>query len=177
MKTELVTEGKTRLKVPDSSFYEKPEDAPVFFNPEMKVNRSITVSFLQKLNEPKFADSLCATGASGVRAGNEAEAKVFLNDLNPEAASIAKENAELNELDAETSNEEANLFLSRNQRKFDFVDVDPFGSPSRYVDNAVEANSLRGPKRKKLRNNSRTDGERHRNQASSITRSRFSGKR
>ncbi len=68
----------------------------------------------------------------------------MINDINPEAARLAKLNSERNKLAEQVSvvNEDANLLLSRYaapRKRFDFIDVDPFGSPAPYLDSAVRA--------------------------------------
>ena len=51
-----------------------------------------------------------------------------------------KKNTELNKLDdnqVKTSEEEANKFMQQNFHEFDFIDIDPFGTPTPFLDNAI----------------------------------------
>ncbi|MEE8403698.1 MAG: tRNA (guanine(10)-N(2))-dimethyltransferase, partial [Candidatus Hydrothermarchaeaceae archaeon] len=61
------------------------------------------------------------------------------NDANEHAVALIKKNAELNGVETEVFNEDANHFLSK--RKFDFIDIDPFGTPVPFLDNSVLAAS------------------------------------
>ena len=155
--TETITEGKVKVVVPKLSAYVKkpweyaPSKAPVFYNPTMELNRDLAVLALQahqKLleREVSVCEPLTGCGLRGVRFAVEVEGvrRVFLNDIKPEAARLASFNAELNNVEdrVEVANEDANLFLSRNaapRKRFDYVDVDPFGSPVPYLDSAIRA--------------------------------------
>ena len=155
--TETVKEGRVKVVVPKLSTYVKkpwdyaPSKAPVFYNPTMELNRDLAVLALQahqKLlgREVSVCEPLTGCGLRGTRFAVEVEGvcRVFLNDIKPEAARLASFNAELNNVEdrVEVSNEDANLFLSRNaapRKRFDYVDVDPFGSPVPYLDSAIRA--------------------------------------
>jgi len=154
---ETITEGKVKVVVPKLSAYVKkpweyaPSKAPVFYNPTMELNRDLAVLALQvhqKLlgREVSVCEPLTGCGLRGARFAVEVEGvrRVFLNDIKPEAARLASFNAELNNVEdrVEVANEDANLFLSRNaapRKRFDYVDVDPFGPPVPYLDSAIRA--------------------------------------
>ena len=155
--TETITEGKVKVVVPKLAAYVKehweyaPSKAPVFYNPIMELNRDLAVLALQahqKLlgREVSVCEPLTGCGLRGARFAVEVEGvrRVFLNDIKPEAARLASFNAELNSVEdrVEVSNEDGNLFLSRNaapRKRFDYVDVDPFGPPVPYLDSAIRA--------------------------------------
>ena len=155
--TEIVEEGKVSVVVPKLSAYVKeaweyaPSKAPVFYNPAMELNRDLAVLALQAYQkrlrrEISVCEPLTGCGIRGVRFSVEVDGvrKVFVNDINPEAAKLAKFNVEHNGLAERVSvaNEDANLFLSRYaapRKRFDYIDVDPFGSPVPYLDAAVRA--------------------------------------
>jgi tRNA (guanine26-N2/guanine27-N2)-dimethyltransferase len=155
--TETIKEGEVKVVVPKLDAYMKkpsdyaPSKAPVFYNPAMELNRDLAVLALQahqKLlgREVSVCEPLTGCGLRGVRFAVEVEGvrKVFLNDIKPESARLAGFNAELNGVAdcVEVSNEDANLFLSRHaapRKRFDYVDVDPFGPPVPYLDSAVRA--------------------------------------
>jgi len=155
--TETITEGKVEVVVPKLAAYKKkpsdyaPSKAPVFYNPIMELNRDLAVLALQahqKLlgREVSVCEPLTGCGLRGARFAVEVEGvrRVFLNDIKPEAARLASFNAELNNVEdrVEVSNEDGNLFLSRNaapRKRFDYVDVDPFGPPVPYLDSALRA--------------------------------------
>jgi tRNA (guanine26-N2/guanine27-N2)-dimethyltransferase len=155
--TETITEGKVKVVVPKLSAYVKkpweyaPSKAPVFYNPTMELNRDLAVLALQahqKLlgREVSVCEPLTGCGLRGARFAVEVKGvrRVFLNDIKPEAARLASFNAELNNVEdrVEVANEDANLFLSRNaapRKRFDYVDVDPFGPPVPYLDATIRA--------------------------------------
>lgn len=85
---------------------------------------------------------MAGSGARGIRIAREAGVQVVLNDLNPMACDLSRRNAEANGVSCEVSNDDANHFLS--DKKFDFIDVDPFGPPVRYLDAAIKALSKKG---------------------------------
>ena len=155
--TETIKEGKVKVVVPKLSAYiKKPSDyapskAPVFYNPTMELNRDLAVLVLQthqKLlgREISVCEPLTGCGLRGVRFAVEVKGvqKVALNDINPEAIKVAGFNAELNDVAdrVEVANEDANLFLSRHaapRKRFDYVDIDPFGPPVPYMDSAIRS--------------------------------------
>jgi len=155
--TEVVREGKARVVVPKLEAYVEeaweyaPSRAPVFYNPAMELNRDVAVLALQTYQrtvgkEISVCEPLTGCGVRGVRFAIEVEGirKVVVNDIDPKAAKLAKLNAERNKLAERVSvmNEDANLLLSRYaapRKRFNFIDVDPFGSPAPYLDSAVRA--------------------------------------
>ena len=117
----------------------------------MELNRDLAVIALQthqKLlgREVSACEPLTGCGLRGVRFALEVKGvhTVILNDIKPESASLALFNAELNKVDdrVEVANEDANLLLSRNaapRKRFDYIDIDPFGPPVPYMDSAIRA--------------------------------------
>jgi tRNA (guanine26-N2/guanine27-N2)-dimethyltransferase len=89
---------------------------------------------------------MCGTGARGIRLALEVEGveRMILGDLNPIAVEISKKNASMNGVSekVEVRLLEANLLLSlhaRPYRRFDYIDIDPYGTPSPFLDTAVRA--------------------------------------
>ena len=136
-----VIEGSTKLWVPDAKKYKLDSKMPVFFNPVMHLNRDITVDIVKTLDKPKSLDLLAGTGAKGIRLAVEANAKVDLNDANPSAVKLIKKNAKLNKVEVEVFNESANKLLRNSRRTYDFIDIDPFGTPVPFL--AQSLNRLR----------------------------------
>lgn len=141
-----IKEGITQLLVPSFSLSENvPPKNPAFFNPNARWNRDISMLVYKiqasSKNNSTFADSICGVGARGVRAAVEVPKidTIYLNDLNPVAIDLAKESAKLNQVQDKCifgTNEVCKFlnFEERQFRKFDIIDLDPFGSPSPYVD-------------------------------------------
>lgn len=146
-----ISEGATKLLVPKKSLEEKaPPREPAFFNPRARINRDFSIiaysAFLQGFKGPKvFLDSLSGIGARSIRVANELPEveKVFANDANPKALEIGRQIAKLNGVtNCAFSEDEACRFLathSRREGRGAIVDVDPFGSPSKYLDCAIRA--------------------------------------
>ncbi|SHO45120.1 N2,N2-dimethylguanosine tRNA methyltransferase [Nitrosotalea sinensis] len=146
-----ITEGSTRLLVPKDSLSEEvPPKEPAFFNPRARVSRDFSIiaysAFVKNFKGPKiFLDSLAGIGARSVRVANEIPSieKSIANDVNPQALEIGKKIAQLNNVtNCEFSENEACRFLSLHSTRDGrgaIVDVDPFGSPSRYLDCAMRA--------------------------------------
>ena len=145
----ILKEGEVIFEVPDKLTVTKKDE--VFYNPRMKTGRDIIVLVVQaflnlyhKRDKAYIADALAGSGVRGLRYAKElkfnGELKVFLNDLNPNAYEKILNNAKLNEINnIEVFNEDANTFLSRHFRFFNVVDLDPFGSPAPYIDQAIRA--------------------------------------
>jgi len=153
--TETVTEGNTKVLVPKLDAFVKkasdyaPSKAPVFYNPVMEMNRDFAVLALQAYQsmvkrEIVACEPLAGCGVRGVRLADEVGGvrKVVINDISSEATEVAEFNVKLNGLGERVTvaNEDANLFLSRYaapRKRFDYVDIDPFGSPVPYLDSAL----------------------------------------
>lgn len=142
-----ITEGQTRLVVAEKGTLGRTDrgrekKAPVFYNPRMLLNRDVCCAFVRTLSDVTFADVLAGSGAKGIRVAVEAGHSVHLNDGSRHAFELIKKNAKLNRAKVVVSNEDANLFLSKN--RFDFIDIDPFGTPVPFLDNAVMAAKKEG---------------------------------
>ncbi len=106
----------------------------VFYNPRMKFCRDADMEVFRNLDSRKYIDCLAATGVRGIRAFLEANFKVEFNDISKKAVEVIKKNLEMNGIDAKIYNEDAVILLRR--KKFDHVDIDPFGSPSEFIESA-----------------------------------------
>jgi len=146
MKT--VKEGLAKIYVPSESLTRKSE---AFYNPDMEHQRNVTIAILRMLRAKKVLDPLAATGVRGIRILKEIEGveKVVFNDANPKAVKLIEKNLKLNGIKKskyEIHKKDANsLFLEK--RKYDFVDIDPFGSPIKYLKNvgyALHKDSILG---------------------------------
>lgn len=130
-----VIEGRTRLLVPVEGELTKKD--PVFYNPLMELNRDISVAVAAVARPASVCDLLAGTGARGVRIANETDAEVLANDLKADACDLIRRNAILNNVNIEVTNLEGNLVLA--DRRFDYIDIDPFGPPVRFIDSAIRA--------------------------------------
>ncbi|OYT60649.1 MAG: tRNA (guanine(10)-N(2))-dimethyltransferase [Desulfurococcales archaeon ex4484_217_1] len=159
--TQIIREGLVKLIVPEFSEYLRengvyePTWAPVFYNPQMKLNRDLSVAVVEAYSEAKkpilVADILAGTGVRGIRFAVEADNidKVYINDKNPIAYEFMVKNIELNNVEniVEAENLDANLMLRYHKfagEVFDYIDVDPFGSPVEFIDSALASVKIGG---------------------------------
>lgn len=143
MKTQQITEGAIKLIVPIAKrIYE----APVFYNPDMITNRDTSVLLLRAMDRKFWCmDLLAGTGVRGLRIKKEVKnAQVDLNDKNPVAYKLIKRNAKLNKLKVKITNLNAEFRLANYKQVYNYIDIDPFGTPVPYLDAAVKALKWRG---------------------------------
>ncbi len=155
--TEVVSEGSAVITVPRlRDFMKNPSDyapskAPVFYNPVMELNRDLAVIALQSYQrglrrELRVCEPLAGCGIRSVRLAREVDGvkEVVVNDINGEAYKLMKFNVEKSGSPGKfvVKNEDANLLLSgfgSPRNRFDYIDIDPFGSPMPFVDSALRA--------------------------------------
>lgn len=139
MELELIEEGRTAVWVPrhdpDAAF--PPGSAPIFYNPRMALNRDATVLVAACTRPRSFLDAMGASGIRGCRAGFEAEVPVTINDRDPDACSLIRRNADQLGIEAAVTCRDANALMS--EAAFDFVDLDPFGTPAPFIDAAIRS--------------------------------------
>jgi tRNA (guanine26-N2/guanine27-N2)-dimethyltransferase len=137
-----VTEGAARLLVPDVPRRKGPgtKGPWPFYNPTMAVNRDLSALVLRAWPHPlrSVLDGLAATGAWGIRMALEADARgVVLNDWSTPATDLARENVRRNRIDAGVVSEPLLRLLGSMEP--DFVDLDPFGPPTPFIESALKA--------------------------------------
>ena len=158
---QVIQEGLVKLIVPDFSKYLRengvyePTWAPVFYNPQMKLNRDLSVAVVEAFSKSRkpvlIADILAGTGVRGIRFAVEINniSKVYINDKNPIAYEFMVKNIELNNVKnrVEAENLDANLMLRYHKfagEIFDYIDIDPFGSPIEFIDSALASVKIGG---------------------------------
>jgi tRNA (guanine26-N2/guanine27-N2)-dimethyltransferase len=155
--SEIIREGKVQVLVPKLEAYGivpsdyAPSKAPVFYNPVMEFNRDLTVLSFKAYHhwvnhEISICEPFTSQGIRGIRFAAEVEGvtKVLLSDINTTALELAKHNVELNGLKDKITlkHKDANCILSSNaspKKRFDIIDIDPFGTPVPYLDSAFRA--------------------------------------
>jgi tRNA (guanine26-N2/guanine27-N2)-dimethyltransferase len=147
MNNKHIQEGLVKIIVPE--FDKVSAKAPVFYNPAMELNRDLSVLALQKFQidlgeDITVCDAFGGSGIRGIRYSKEISgvSKVVVNDISSLALKFTEENASLNEVEnLEISQNDANMVLREKRGEFDVVDIDPFGTPSYFIDSV--ANSLK----------------------------------
>ncbi len=142
---KTITEGKAKINVPVEEKISR--DLDVFYNPVMKFNRDISVLLLKALGKKNMlvADIMAASGVRSIRFLKElpqnAIKTLIINDMSKRAVTQIKKNLKLNNLQSdkriEIFNEEANKLLM-SSKKFDYIDIDPFGSPNPFLDCSIQ---------------------------------------
>jgi tRNA (guanine26-N2/guanine27-N2)-dimethyltransferase len=136
----IIHEGSTDIIVPElhSSGGPGKKQGGVFFNEQMAFNRDVSVMFLRAIGgDLSVADAMTATGSRAVRIANEVKGtEVTANDFSPEAFPYIQANISLNNLhNCRATN--MNLHSLFTDETFDYVDLDPFGSPVPFIQSAI----------------------------------------
>ncbi len=144
MKT--VTEGRVRIHIPEEAVR---RNSDVFYNSDMAHARNVVVSLLsiyrKKTDEDLvICDPMAASGVRGIRILKEVKGidKVIFNDANPQAVKLIRKNLKLNKIPKskyEIENKDCNILFLERKREFDFIDIDPFGSPINFIPNVWSA--------------------------------------
>jgi tRNA (guanine26-N2/guanine27-N2)-dimethyltransferase len=134
--SNYVFEGRAKIVV----------DKGVFYNKMAKFSRSVGIAVLggesrRRGDDLLVVDALAATGVRGIRYYLESEGveKVIFNDRSVSAYNNIFKNLRLNHIDDyELYRFDANVLLNIfGEGVFDFVDIDPFGTPSPFIDSSV----------------------------------------
>ncbi|MEM3369714.1 MAG: tRNA (guanine(10)-N(2))-dimethyltransferase [Candidatus Micrarchaeia archaeon] len=137
--TKFIEEGKAKITVTDS----------VFYNPHMRFNRDISSLVVGGLatelskNEGmplRICDGMAASGIRGIRYAieNENIEHITFVDGDQVACNTISKNIELNTLkekliSTNVVNDDINHHLYRGGMKYNFIELDPFGSPVPFI--------------------------------------------
>ena len=148
-----IEEGLAVIEIPKKVVEHITERNEVFYNPAMAVNRDLTILllrvFVREKDRPiKVAEPLAASAVRSIRILKEVPnvEKVYINDLSLEALNYARRNLELNNIGTskfEIWNENANVFLLKT-KYYDYIDIDPFGTPVDFLDATAKSLAHRG---------------------------------
>ncbi|MFP3872132.1 MAG: hypothetical protein ACOC55_04000 [Candidatus Natronoplasma sp.] len=145
-----IKEGEISVIVPEHGGTTGPKKVgeEVFYNPSMRMNRDISISFLKSWDaDLRALDGMAATGVRGLRILKETPiSDVTVNDVSSDAVSLMKMNAERNDLREEITitNDSIERHLIENRYEYDYIDIDPFGTPVPYYPLAARYVSHRG---------------------------------
>jgi len=150
---KLIKEGSVKIFASIEKKISK--KLPVFYNPIMHLNRDISILLLNSINKENMniADPLAASGIRSIRFLKELKKnkinKIYINDNNKDFFKTIKKNLTVNKINFKKNdkiiikNKDANLFIL-NSMGFDYIDVDPFGTPNPFLDSAVKRISRDG---------------------------------
>lgn len=160
MKFIEIQEGLGTFLVPKSNIDEHipRRSDEVFFNFHQEINRDLSVLALRAYgninskSDLRVCEPLCGSGIRSARYALEVPtSSIYCNDINSNAVNIAQKN--INRLPKasakkiQLSNMDCNFFLQTLNVKdivFDFIDIDPFGTPIPFVHNSVHLSTLQG---------------------------------
>ena len=144
-----VKEGQATVYFPSSS----PEE--VFYNPVQEFNRDLSIAAIQqclKIMAEEKADkegfrileALSATGLRAIRYAKEIDVPgldIIANDLSEKAVASINRNIDANDVRGKVtaSHSDARMVMYQNSKKFDVVDLDPYGGPTIFLDGAVQS--------------------------------------
>lgn len=139
-KIKQIEEGLTKIEFPE--FDKVSSDAPVFYNPHMELNRDLSILAIQVFQKQEdreidICDLFGGSGIRGIRYKNEIEGvgNVAINDISELANEYELHNIKLNNLDdIDVYQHDASMFLRMKRGEFDVIDIDPFGTPSPFLD-------------------------------------------
>ena len=146
----ILTEHSTKISVelPTKDVHKKMD---VFYNPVMTSNRNISLVLLNSIPNTgmNICDPLAGTGIRSLRFLNEVEKdkiqNLFVNDKKENFVKVFENNLKLNRIKNKKitlKNQEASLFLLTQHTDdfcgyFDYIDIDPFGSPNPFLSAAI----------------------------------------
>ena len=108
-----------------------------FYNSAMELNRDISVMALKALPDGiRVLDAMGATGIRGLRyAGECGDKEIHISEITEKGVENIRNNAELNDALVSIHHTDANIIMR--EIKFDFIDIDPFGSPVPFLDSGI----------------------------------------
>lgn len=139
---EIVNEEGIKIKSYGEDITKK---LTVFYNPVMKLNRDISMLVINSYFEDdkcKFCDPMAATGIRELRflktIPNKFE-KITMGDISKTAIENISKNFELNNISKEKIDLiNANAINTITKEFYNFIEIDPFGSPVPFLDSAIQ---------------------------------------
>ncbi len=140
---EIIKEGKAELVIP--KIWKITKKLPVFYNPVMKFNRDISVLLVNCIDKKdmQIGLPLSGSGIRGIRFAKELHKgkikSINFNDFSENAFKSIKKNLKLNNVKGGkvvVCNKDANMFLLESHG-FDYIDIDPFGSPNPFLNSSI----------------------------------------
>src|SRR3989344_4840790 len=141
--------NKIKIELPRGDVHAGME---VFYNPIMASNRNISILLLNAISnqEMNIADHLAGSGIRSLRFLKELKKgkikQLYVNDMKDNFKEVFSAGLKLNKLKLKKVsifNQDANLFMQE-QIGFDYIEVDPFGSPNPFLASAVARTSRGG---------------------------------
>lgn len=138
----MIEEGSIKLPIDVPETVRK--DMSPFYNPVMQMNRDVTLAVLEGIDKDGLDGffPLAGTGIRALRCLKELDVMdtVVVNDINENFPDRFRSYAEDNTVSLEDVSIRAEdaRSLSIQLRSFDFVEIDPFGSPNPFLDGCIQ---------------------------------------
>ena len=149
-----IREGAASILAPDKGPERGPasSEMPVFYNPAMGVVRDLCVLAVKRLGASlsrplKAVDGLSGTGVRAIRLALETGCtfeSLVANDRSLEAFELVQDNIMRNGVGGTVSAVRTDLNSLLSLERFDYIDLDPFGSPVEFLPAAARAVRHRG---------------------------------
>ncbi len=151
----IIMEGKARFYASVADDGKISKELDVFYNPVMKFNRDISVLLLNSLDiaDMQIADIMAGSGVRSLRFLKELKSEkiknITVNDHDPAFPGLFEKNLALNDISKLDKDKiiilskDANILLLES-RGFDYIDVDPFGSPNDFLESSISRLSRDG---------------------------------
>ncbi len=116
----------------------------VFYNPVMKLNRDISLLVINSYfdKQIKFCDPMAASGIRELRFLSKIPHRfshLTLGDASPSAIENIKKNFKNNKIDLDKVELNCDNAINTITKQFyDFIEIDPFGSPVPFIDSALQ---------------------------------------
>ncbi len=126
----ILSEGKAKIGITKE----------VFFNPKMRSLRDMSIAFLNAVGADGSAvDATSASGIRGIRYRMETGvSQVTLVDISQFACKVASKNLKRNKIAGKVVRQSFQDFANTCNEKFDIIDIDPFGTPTPFVYDAMK---------------------------------------
>lgn len=136
---EYITEESAKIIAEPQKIVDK--NMPIFYNPLMKLNRDLSIQIIKQIKkeELNIGLPLAGSGIRGIRIEQEIpekKLKIYVNDKKFEFNKYIQKINKINNTNLIPSNLDANIFL--HSQKFDYIDIDPFGTPIPFLDSAIQ---------------------------------------
>lgn len=123
---KLIEEGNAKIE----------HSGGVFYNPHMELSRNLSVLALKRIKEPlRVLDAFTATGIRGIRYALETNSveEVHFLDIDETAIRLAEKNAKRNGVSGKFIKSDFNAYIFNTEETYNFIELDPFGTPSPYL--------------------------------------------
>jgi len=145
MQTKTIQEGLATITISSETKISK--QLNVFYNPVMKTNRDLSIAVLNAWSKKDLhiCDLMAASGTRSIRFFLELEKNkikhITINDYSKKAIKSIKDNLKQNKLEKNKkitiTCKDADIMLLESTG-FDYIDIDPFGTPVVFLDAACK---------------------------------------